>query len=115
VVRGAKRYVPRPRSSQEIGRSRSPWNDPALLIHRIRDEAHRCAVTFHRKARSMRDLRSELDAFPGIGASRRRALLTRFGSLAAYGGRRVRNWRQWWARRRPPRLSTTSRAVHSFR
>jgi excinuclease ABC subunit C len=60
-----------------------PTNDPALLlIQRIRDEAHRFAVTFHRKARSMRDLRSELDQIPGIGAGRRRALLTRFGSLA---------------------------------
>jgi excinuclease ABC subunit C len=58
-------------------------NDPALLlVQRIRDEAHRFAVTFHRKARSMRDLRSELDAIPGIGANRRRALLTTFGSLA---------------------------------
>jgi excinuclease ABC subunit C len=58
-------------------------NDPALLLmQRIRDEAHRFAVTFHRKARSMRDLRSELDAVPGIGPRRRRALLTAFGSLA---------------------------------
>ena len=58
-------------------------SDPALLlIQRIRDEAHRFAVTFHRKARSMRDLRSELDEIPGIGARRRRALLTGFGSLA---------------------------------
>jgi excinuclease ABC subunit C len=58
-------------------------HDPALLLlQRIRDEAHRFAVTFHRKARSMRDLRSELDAIPGIGARRRRALLTRFGSVA---------------------------------
>jgi excinuclease ABC subunit C len=60
-----------------------PDNDPALLlIQRVRDEAHRFAVTFHRKRRSMRDLRSELDQIPGIGAGRRRALLTRFGSLA---------------------------------
>jgi excinuclease ABC subunit C len=60
-----------------------PTNDPALLLlERIRDEAHRFAVTFHRKARSMRDLRSELDAVPGIGPRRRRALLTKFGSLA---------------------------------
>ena len=60
-----------------------PENDPALLlIQRIRDEAHRFAVTFHRKARSMRDLRSELDDVPGIGPRRRRALLTAFGSLA---------------------------------
>ena len=58
-------------------------NDPALLlIERIRDEAHRFAVTFHRKARSMRDLRSQLDDVPGIGPRRRRALLTKFGSLA---------------------------------
>jgi excinuclease ABC subunit C len=58
-------------------------NDPALLlIQRIRDEAHRFAVTFHRKARTMRDLRSELDHVPGIGPRRRRTLLTTFGSLA---------------------------------
>jgi excinuclease ABC subunit C len=60
-----------------------PENDPALLlIQRIRDEAHRFAVTFHRKARSMRDLRSELDEVPGIGPRRRQALLRGFGSLA---------------------------------
>jgi excinuclease ABC subunit C len=58
-------------------------NDPALLlVQRIRDEAHRFAVTFHRRARTMRDLRSELDGIPGIGTRRRRTLLTRFGSLA---------------------------------
>ena len=53
-----------------------------LLLQRIRDEAHRFAVTFHRQARSMRDLQSELDAVPGIGPRRRRALLRRFGSVA---------------------------------
>ncbi len=58
-------------------------SDPALLlIQRIRDEAHRFAVTFHRQARSMRDLRSALDDVPGIGSRRRRVLLTTFGSLA---------------------------------
>src|SRR5215207_2318024 len=58
-------------------------NDPALLLlQQIRDEAHRFAVTFHRKARSMRDLRSELDSVPGVGARRRKALLVAFGSLA---------------------------------
>jgi excinuclease ABC subunit C len=56
---------------------------PALhLIQRIRDEAHRFALTFHRTARRMRDLRSELDDVRGIGPRRRRALLRRFGSLA---------------------------------
>jgi excinuclease ABC subunit C len=58
-------------------------NDPALLLlQRIRDEAHRLAVTFHRTARTRRDLRSQLDEVPGVGPRRRRVLLTRFGSLA---------------------------------
>jgi len=58
-------------------------NDPALLlIQRIRDEAHRFAVTFHRRARAMRDLGSELDHVSGIGPRRRKTLLTRFGSVA---------------------------------
>jgi excinuclease ABC subunit C len=57
--------------------------DPALLlVQRIRDEAHRFAVTFHRKARTLRDLGSELDRVPGVGVRRRRQLLTTFGSLA---------------------------------
>jgi excinuclease ABC subunit C len=53
-----------------------------LLIQRIRDEAHRFAVTFHRQSRTKRDLRSELDQVPGVGPRRRKALLTGFGSLA---------------------------------
>ena len=58
-------------------------NAPSLLlIEHIRDEAHRFAVTFHRRARSMRDLRSEIDEVPGIGPRRRRVLLARFGSVA---------------------------------
>jgi excinuclease ABC subunit C len=58
-------------------------NDPALLlVQRIRDEAHRFAVTFHRRARTMRDLRSELDLVAGIGPRRRKTLLTTFGSVA---------------------------------
>jgi excinuclease ABC subunit C len=58
-------------------------DSPALLlIRRIRDEAHRFAVTFHRLSRTRRDLRSELDVIEGIGPRRRKALLTAFGSLA---------------------------------
>ncbi len=53
-----------------------------LLLQQVRDEAHRFAVTFHRQARRMRDLRSDLDAVPGVGPRRRRVLLTAFGSLA---------------------------------
>jgi excinuclease ABC subunit C len=60
-----------------------PSESPALLlIKRIRDEAHRFAVTFHRLSRTKRDLRSEVDAIAGIGPRRRKALLTAFGSLA---------------------------------
>jgi excinuclease ABC subunit C len=58
-------------------------DSPALLlIQRVRDEAHRFAVTFHRASRMKRDLRSELDAIVGIGRGKRKALLTAFGSLA---------------------------------
>ncbi len=58
-------------------------DDPALLlVQRIRDEAHRFAVTFHRKARTLRDLRSELDDVAGIGPRRRKTLLTAFGSVS---------------------------------
>ncbi len=56
-----------------------------LLVQRIRDEAHRFAVTFHRRARTMRDLRSELDVVAGIGPKRRRALLEHFGSVTNVG------------------------------
>jgi excinuclease ABC subunit C len=58
-------------------------DSPALLlIRRIRDEAHRFAVTFHRASRTKRDLRSDLDAIAGIGPRRRKALLMAFGSVA---------------------------------
>ncbi|MDP1571999.1 MAG: excinuclease ABC subunit UvrC [Vicinamibacterales bacterium] len=60
-----------------------PEGSPALrLLQRVRDEAHRFAVTFHRQRRTRRDLRSELDEIPGIGVRRRKTLLTTFGSLA---------------------------------
>jgi excinuclease ABC subunit C len=59
-----------------------PRESSALrLLQRIRDEAHRFAVTFHRQSRTKRDLSSELDTVPGIGPRRRKTLLTRFGSL----------------------------------
>jgi excinuclease ABC subunit C len=60
-----------------------PRESPALLlIQRIRDEAHRFAVTFHRQSRRKRDLRSDLDVVMGIGPRKRKALLTTFGSVA---------------------------------
>jgi excinuclease ABC subunit C len=51
------------------------------LLQRVRDEAHRFAVTFHRQQRKARDLRSSLDVIPGVGPKLRKKLLMRFKSL----------------------------------
>jgi excinuclease ABC subunit C len=51
------------------------------LLQRVRDEAHRFAITYHRQRRSQGMTRSELDAVPGLGPSRRAALLKHFGSV----------------------------------
>jgi len=51
------------------------------LVQRIRDEAHRFAVTYHQKVRAKRAVRSLLDDIPGVGPSRKRALLRKFGSV----------------------------------
>jgi len=62
-------------------------SSPVLqLVQRVRDEAHRFAVGYHRKARSARTLRSELDDIPGVGPTKRRALLSRFGSVRGVRG-----------------------------
>jgi excinuclease ABC subunit C len=55
---------------------------PALrLLQRARDEAHRFAITYNRKRRSMRTITSELLSIPGVGPQKRRALLQAFGSV----------------------------------
>jgi excinuclease ABC subunit C len=51
------------------------------LLQRIRDEAHRFAITYHRQKRSKRMISSTLDDVPGLGEVRRKALLKKFGSL----------------------------------
>jgi len=51
------------------------------LVQRIRDEAHRFAITAHRNKRSKAGLVSRLDSVPGIGPAKRKALLMRFGSI----------------------------------
>ncbi|WP_127484223.1 excinuclease ABC subunit UvrC [Paenibacillus ehimensis] len=62
--------VPVPRDSQEF-----------YLLQRIQDEVHRFAITFHRETRAKSMTVSQLDAIPGIGEKRRKALLKHFGSL----------------------------------
>lgn len=61
-----------PRSSQGL-----------YLVQRIRDEAHRFGITYHRKLRSERTFKSILDEIPGIGPKRKQALMKHFGSVRA--------------------------------
>jgi excinuclease ABC subunit C len=69
---GVERGLMLPRNSQGL-----------FLLQRIRDEAHRFAITAHRSRRSKTGLASQLDEIPGIGPARRRALLKTFGSVDA--------------------------------
>jgi excinuclease ABC subunit C len=82
VVGLAKRMeeVWRPDDRRPIILSRS--SEALYLLQRIRDEAHRVAVTFHRKRRTGRISESALDSIPGLGPQRRAALLRHFGSVA---------------------------------
>jgi excinuclease ABC subunit C len=59
-----------------------PRNSEALyLVQRIRDEAHRFAITYHRGVRGKTSIQSALDAIQGVGPKRRKALLRKFGSV----------------------------------
>ena len=59
-----------------------PFESPAMyLVQRIRDEAHRFAITFHRMKRSKQALRSSLDSIPGIGSVKKKQLIEKFGSV----------------------------------
>jgi excinuclease ABC subunit C len=71
---GASEPIILPRSSQGL-----------YLVQRIRDEAHRFSITYHRKLRSERTFKSVLDEIPGIGPKRKQALLKHFGSVRAIG------------------------------
>ena len=61
-----------------------PRTSQALyLVQRVRDEAHRFAITYHRGLRQKRSVQSALDAVPGVGPKRKRSLLRKFGSVKA--------------------------------
>jgi excinuclease ABC subunit C len=57
-------------------------SEALFVLQHLRDEAHRFAITYHRQKRAKRQIASPLDEIPGVGPSRKRALLRRFGSLA---------------------------------
>jgi excinuclease ABC subunit C len=58
-----------------------PTSATTHLVARVRDEAHRFAITYHRMLRAKRAVHSELDDIPGIGDARKKALLRHFGSV----------------------------------
>jgi excinuclease ABC subunit C len=69
-VPGRPESVLLPRTSQAL-----------YLVQRIRDEAHRFAITYHRNVRQQRSVVSQIDSVPGIGPTRRKALIKAFGSV----------------------------------
>ena len=58
-----------------------PRPSSLFILQRIRDEAHRVALTFHKKRREKRIIHSSLDQVPGIGPKKRTLLLKHFGSI----------------------------------
>jgi excinuclease ABC subunit C len=67
-----------------------PRNSEGLyMLQRVRDEAHRFAISYHRSKRSKRMTASALDEVPGLGEQRRKALVTHFGSVARLKGASV--------------------------
>ncbi len=72
----------------------SRWPAALFLLQRVRDEAHRFAVTYHRKVKEKEDLRSLLDGIPGIGPVRRKKLLLFFGDVKRIRAASVEELRQ---------------------
>ncbi|MBW1893160.1 MAG: excinuclease ABC subunit UvrC [Deltaproteobacteria bacterium] len=72
-----KIYTPGRANPVNLGRE----GDLLLFLQKIRDEAHRFAISFHRKQRRSKQIRSELDGIPGIGEKRKKMLLTHFKSI----------------------------------
>jgi len=70
-------YLPHRKEALYLSR----WPSTLFLLQRIRDEAHRFAVSYHRRLRTKRDFLSLLDEIPGVGEVRKKALLLSFGDL----------------------------------
>jgi excinuclease ABC subunit C len=78
-VRPERVYVPRAKDPIVL----RPGSSERYLMERVRDEAHRFAITHHRKRRGKRSLHSALDDIEGVGPALKRALVQHFGSIAA--------------------------------
>src|SRR5438876_10101627 len=63
-----------------------PRSQGLFLVQRIRDEAHRFAVTYHQQLRGKRAMKSVLDEIQGVGPAKKRALVRKFGSVKAMQG-----------------------------
>jgi excinuclease ABC subunit C len=87
-----------------------PPRDPALyFVQRLRDEAHRFAIGAHRAKRKRDMAKSPLDEIPGIGPSRKRALLHHFGTMKAIQRAALED-----LMRTPGVNAATARAVYDF-
>ncbi len=87
-----------------------PERDPVLyFLQRLRDEAHRFAITTHRAGRAKKLVTSELDEVPGIGAARKKALLAHFGSAREVKNAGLKDLEAVTGINR-----TTARAVYAF-
>jgi excinuclease ABC subunit C len=87
-----------------------PHHTPTLqLLQRVRDEAHRFAVSYHRKLRSRRLTHSMLDEIPGVGETRRNALLQHFGSLA-----KIREAKIWQLKEVDGISGKTARKIYDY-
>jgi excinuclease ABC subunit C len=84
VAKGPERRAGQERliiHGESAPRMPAPDSSALRLIQRIRDEAHRFAITGHRRRRARRFNESVLESVPGLGPAKRRALLTHFGGL----------------------------------
>ena len=86
-----------------------PNSTVLFLLQRIRDEAHRFAITYHRQLRAKERLSSPLDSVPGVGPGRRKLLLRHFGSIKRLQSATVEELRQV-----PGMTKTTAEAVHHW-
>jgi excinuclease ABC subunit C len=89
VAKGADRRVGQERlflAGQEVPTILAPDSPALLLIQRIRDEAHRFAITGHRQRRARARTESILESVAGLGQAKRRELLRQFGGLQVFPG-----------------------------